>query len=533
MSMTNTTPATTTPPTTTIYPWREHELTFTAARDYPKAYTDVSMWVEFTSGAQASLRRPAFWDGGRTWRVRFAAPSPGRWEWRSFSSVEDTGLAGQSGELICEAGEATGHRFYKHGFWRMSSGGRNLVHADGRPCLLAADTAWALPWRATEEACRIYAQDRQAKGFNAVLLMSVQPDMGARGPRDRTADTGFDVGFEDLPSGHINQPIPAYFQYLDRLVAILVEHEIVPVFQPVFQGFGWKGLGVAGVVVPPEEYARYCRYLVARYGARPAIYLVGGDGSGYEAQIPAGGQAVERWDAYHQPTGIHYRPHADNRAWQDAKWLDFQWCQTGHFGEHVPERVSDMWRNRPVKAVANGEPTYENGGRLGKAAGWWQGHEAWSNLCSGGTLGVVYGAGSLWQWLLRPDEPEQAAYFRAEGAGWREALDFEGSRYVGLVAKILDGLPFADMAPNWQVTLGRRGLLVPGKLFICYTSEGGPHLFYSNQIPRHYRVIDPRSGAVLQTGVRPAPTSSTERWLLDEPSREPRVFIFCDEGLDA
>jgi hypothetical protein len=58
-------------------------------------------------------------------------------------------------------------------------------------------------------------QDRQAKGFNAVLLMSVQPDMGARGPRDRSADEGFDVGFEDLPDGHINQLNPAYFQYLD------------------------------------------------------------------------------------------------------------------------------------------------------------------------------------------------------------------------------------------------------------------------------------------------------------------------------
>ena len=417
-----------------VRPWREHEITLTATGDFPNPYTDVNVWAEFVHDNGAVLRRPAFWDENQVWRLRFASPiAEGRWTWRSHSSVEDSGLSGQSGELLVEPGPPPDHRFYRHGFWHMSPGGRSLIHADGTPALLVADTAWALPWRATEAQCRVYAADRRAKGFNAVLLMSVQPDMLAHGPRDRTADEGFDVGFEDLASGHLNQLNPTYFQYLDRLLAILVEHEIVPVLQPVFMGFGWKGLSVAGPVVPPAEYTRYCRYLVARYGARPVIYLAGADGSGREVQVPAGGQEIELWDAYAQPTGIHYRPHADNRAWQDAPWLDFQWCQTGHSGEHIPERVADMWRNTPVKAVANGEPTYEHGGWRGKAAGWWQGHEAWSNLCAGGTMGVVYGAGSLWQWRLHRDEPGHEAYFLAEGAGWREALDFEGSRYVGLM----------------------------------------------------------------------------------------------------
>lgn len=280
-------------------------------------------------------------------------------------------------------------------FW---DGGRNLVHADGKPALLVADTAWALPWRATEEHCRVYAADRRAKGFNAVLLMSVQPDMHAQGPRDRTVDEGFGVGFEDLPDGHINQLNPAYFQYLDRLTAILVEYEIVPVLQPVFQGFGWKGLSVAGTVVPPAEYARYCRYLVARYGARPMISLVGADGSGYEPQIPA------------------------------------------------------------------------------------------------------------------------------EGAGWREALDFEGSRYPGLMSRILDGLPFIDMQPNWQVTLGRRGLLVPGRLFIGYAEEGGPLMMFGDEVPLRYRVLDPRTGEVLHEGTR---ASATE-WIPDDGGG-PRVYICCDK----
>jgi hypothetical protein len=508
------------------HPWRAYEITLTAEHNHAQPYSDLEVWAEFVHDSGVVLRRPAFWDGGRTWRIRFASPGlAGRWAWRSFCSAADPGLDAQSGELICASSPASLQRFEQHGFWRMSPGWRSLVHADSTPALLAADTAWALPWRATEQQCREYAADRQAKGFNAVLLMSVQPDMHARGPRDRTADEGFGVGFEDLASGHINQLNPDYFQYLDRLIAILVEHEIVPVLQPVFQGFGWKGLSVAGTVVPPAEYARYCRYLVARYGAGPLIYLVGADGSGYEPQVQAGGQEIEQWDAYSQPAGIHYRPHADNRAWQDAPWLDFQWCQTGHGGEHVPERVADMWRNLPAKGVANGEPTYENGVAQGRAAGWWQGHEAWCNLCAGGTMGVVYGAGSLWQWRLHPNEPGHAPYFLAEQAGWREALDFEGSRYVGLITRILADLPLTDMEPNWQVTLGRRGLLVPNKLFICYTEAGGPLKIYGDRVPRHFRVIDPRTGAVVGEGTR----ASDDELILD-PGGAPRVYI-CAEGL--
>jgi hypothetical protein len=509
------------------HPWSEVELTLTAVQQYANGYTDVDVWADFTHDSGMTLRRPAFWDGGSTWKVRFASPlAEGRWTWHTFSSVDDVGLAGKTGTVTCEPGPGVAHRFYRHGFWRMSPGRRNLVHSNGRAAVLVGDTAWGLPWRATHEQCEVYARDRQAKGFNAVLLMSVQPDMDARGPRDRSADEGFDVGFEDLPAGHINQLNPAYFQYLDGLVSILVDHEIVPVFQPVFFGFGWKGLRVAGPVLPPEEYARYCRYLVARYGARPAIYLVGGDGTGREPQVAVGGEEVERWDAYRQPTGIHYRPHIVANAHQDAEWLDFQWCQTGHSGEHIPERVADMWRNEPVKGVANGEPTYEHGGKAGRAAGWWQGHEAWSNLCAGGTFGVVYGAGSLWQWAHRPEEPGQASFFLAPGAGWRQALDFEGSGYVGLVARILDGLPLADIAPNWEVTLGRRGLLSPGKLFIGYTEQGGDLRVFGDQVPLPYRVVDPRSGEVVVEGKR-----SSYAEAIPNVGEGPRVYICLD--LDA
>ena len=235
--------------------------------------------------------------------------------------------------------------------------------------------------------------DRQAKGFNAVLLMTVQPDMRAVGPRDRTADEGFDVGFEDLPTVTSASSNPGYFQHLRR-----------PGRHPArarHRAGAAAGLlqGSAGRAwTSPARSSRRRSTRATAATSSPAtapgrsIYLVGADGSGHEPQFPAGGAEMQTWDCYGQPTGIHYRPHADNRACQDADWLDFQWCQTGHGGEHVPERVADMWRNTPAKGVATASRPTRAPAAPAMRRGWWQGHEAWSNLCAGGTMGVVYGA---------------------------------------------------------------------------------------------------------------------------------------------
>ncbi len=505
---------------TPIQPWREHEIVLEAEEFEGDPYLDVEAWIDFEHECGTALRRPAFWDGGGTWRVRFASPlRDGIWRWRSGGNV--TALDGREGTLEVVPGETVG-RFEAHGFWHIPEGGRNLLHRDGTPALLVADTAWALPWRATLEDCEAYAKRRAEQGFNAALLMTLQPDRRAEGPEDREADGGFARAFDDLPTGTLRRLRPQYFREFDRLVGVLVAHGIVPVYQPVFHGFGWKGLGTAGNDVSPEDYARYCRYLVARYGARPAIYLVLGDGDGESEAVRRGGEEIERSDAYGQPTGLHYGPHGTNRSFQEAGWVDFQWCQTGHNGEHLPERTADLWRNEPVKAVANGEPTYERIGRPDRAVGWWQGHEAWCNLCAGGTMGVVYGAGSLWQWKLHRDEPGHPEWAMAAKADWRDALEFEGANYVGHVGRILAGMEFDGMAPTWSFTYGGRALAVSGKFFLIYLERGGDCTIRSEAVPRSYRIFDPRTGVVVATGElgaeRPAPVSTG--------SEDARVIVF-------
>jgi hypothetical protein len=136
----------------------------------------------------------------------------------------------------------------------------------------------------------------------------------------------------------------------------------------------------------------------------------------------------------------------------------------------------------------NGEPSYEHNGRQGTAEGWWQGHEAWCNVCAGALMDVAYGAASLWQWRLHPEEPGHGDYFLAQSAGWKEALDSEGSYYVGLVGKILNDLPITNASPCWDVSFNTRGLLDPGVFYLGYAEHGGPWVFFDaeGRVPSKY-----------------------------------------------
>ncbi|MEP3831892.1 MAG: hypothetical protein ABJM67_08940, partial [Rhodopirellula bahusiensis] len=106
---------------------------------------------------------------------------------------------------------------------------------------------------------------------------------------------------------------------------------------------------------------------------------------------------------------------------------------------------------------------------------------------------------------------------------WREALDFEGSKYPGIAAKILEGLPIENMEPNWDCTYGRRGLLVPGKLFVLYLPEGGNSAILCQDVPRSYRVYDPKTGKVMAEGTLEDKETAQAK---SDSSGEPRVLVF-------
>ena len=517
--------------------WATLEITLTSQSEYENPYTNVSVWAEFTNQNNDTLKRPAFWDGDNIWKIRFTSPDTiSTWKWLSYASnKQDEGLHGATGSVSSKpyGGE---NQLLANGLLKMAEGNRNVNQHSGKSFLVVGDTPWAIPFRATADQVATYAQDRQEKGFNCALLMSLQPDMNAIGPNERNTSQGFKKAFEDLSDGHINKMNPSYFQTLDQIIDILIEHEIVPVYQPVFHGFGWKGLKVLGNTIKPEEYVRYCKYLLARYGSKPAIWLIGGDHDGNDPGVKESGEMFQEWDSYGQPTGLHYNPCDDyvaewsvndpskhcmhfNKTHQDKEWLDFQWAQTGHDGAHQYHKVAEMYDNLPTKGAANGEPTYEgmNDGKNG--LGWWQGEEAWMQLMSGGTMGIVYGAASLWQWKITAEEEGWTAW-SSQPKSWEEALYMEGSVYAGMVGKILASIDMTNIEKRWDLAGGKPLLAKPGSLYISFLKEGGEIEIKS--LPKgkglQFKWTNPKNGEVVDSG-------SADSGKFNAPDNTPWVLI--------
>lgn len=466
-----------------------HEASFELDVEPGKEHL-AEAWVEFEWMGQGSapgvkVSRPAFWTGGRGFRVRFAAPRAGLWR----RTLHAPGPQGRPfGEVECqEAPLLQPHPCQTCACW-----------SNGGPILFAVDTAWALPWRASLEEAREYAKDRQAKGFNAALLMTIQPDTKAEGPLDPLLPGGFRRLVEGLEEGELGRPILGGWEEVEELILTLLDHGIVPFHTPLFFGFGWKGLDVIGPKAEPGQAARLARMLDARFGAWPAVWLAGADGTGQEPAVEAMGQELAKWTS--QPIGIHYNPWQDGTAHAAQEWARVHLIQTGHSEDHRPDRAARLAAQSPGKMTANGEPTYEGmkGGVLAGPA--WQAKEAWMNLCCGTGFGVFYGAGSLWQWKREGEEDHWDSWCCAPW-DWRAALGQPGSAHVGRIGRLLSDIPCHGLKPDDKAAFGAfcvsrrsQGVL---ELAIAFFPKGGQASLERWDVTAVCRAYDVLTGAVL------------------------------------
>jgi hypothetical protein len=526
-------------------PWRTAEITLRAAADHKNPYLELEPRILFSGPDGSTIERPAFWDGGRTWRVRFAAPMAGEWRYTPVHPTGDDGLDASAGAVLVEEQDEE-LAVYRHGFLRAASAGNHLEHADGTPFFWLGDTHWRFAWESWDGSNK--------PGWSSQF----------RGIVDRRVTQGFSVyqsnilsfggGWEDSAvwrNGAVYRELDVdYFRtVLDPRMAYIADEGLV------------NALGLAWFPAADHDadgLARFARYIVARYGSYPIAWTLGGEVAGYDPRLRR--SRIDGWrrvalairdaDDYGHPRSAHLtneRPIAD--YYQGEDWLTFTLHQHGHGDLDLGVRhYADHLAAYPGVPLIEGESMYEGivsvepvGRRVATDA---MVRQVAYRAIQSGCCGYSYGAQGCWN----------NAWEYGDGKTmwgdlpWYEGVDLPGGAQMGHLRRFYESLDWTKLRPTSSVF--DAGGLVNAVFYppavsadedrrtvVAYfgetyrSDEGTPVLTGLLARPYRLRWCDPRTGlftliadaAIPNHGslpVPPKPTADAD-WLLVAEARGP------------
>lgn len=513
------------------------EIVFLSQKEHGDPFNDVVLDVVFTTPKGDQIRVPAFWSGGRKWRVRYSSAQLGEHSFHTVcSDTADKGLHDVSGKVEIRPYRGD-NPLYRYGPIRVAADHRHFEHADGTPFFWLGDTWWMglcerLKW---PDEFKTLAADRHDKGFNVIQIVAgLYPDMGAFDERGRN-----EAGF---PWERDYRRIrPEYFDKVDERLQYLVDRGLVPCIVGAW-GYHLPWLGV-------ERMKKHWRYLVARYGALPVVWCVAGEVNlpyYLEKGFPKGGEKqTADWEGVIRylrkingfgrlitvhPTGL---PPLSGRAlYKDQGLLDFDMLQTGHGGQAdltpTIRTLRASYKSKPTMPVVNGEVCYE--ALLGRIPAEVVRLMFWTEMLSG-AAGHTYGANGIWQ-LNRKDKP----YGKSPHGGdyghipWDEAMKLPGSGQLGQAKRLLEKYPWHRFEPHpewaaWKVAKSDAqnefmvpyAAGVPGSIRIIYMPRPVSVTIHKLETNKRYTAsyFDPVSGK--RTEISQVHPDDRGEWSLSPP----------------
>jgi len=503
------------------------ELTFTAKDGYADPFNQVTLDAIFTDPAGTARRVPAFWAGGRTWKVRYASPLAGTHTFRTeCNHPADAGLHGATGAVTVTPYRGR-NPLYVHGPVQVAADKRHFEHADGTPFFWLADTWWMglchrLKW---PQGFKQLTADRVKKGFNVVQIVAgLYPDMHAFDPRGAN-EAGFpwEEGY-----AHIR---PEYFDRADERLAHLVANGISPC---IVGAWGWFIDWMT-----EDQLKAHWRYLVARYGAWPVLWCTAGEANlpWYLAKnFPEDDRTmVKRWtrlirflretDPFRRPITIHptaIKRYTARNCTEDETLLDFDMLQCCHAQNEAVaitiKAVRESYAATPRLPVLNGEPCYEM--LMGTITAPWPRRAFWSCVLNG-AMGHTYGGNGIWQ-ANQPGIPHGASPHGGNygNTPWGEAMRFSGSTHCAIGKKLLARFPWHRFEPHpeWTAYAGDVWLPLDGAAWL-WTSREVPAKDAPNRRSYFRRTFDlPKGRKVVRARLRFAGAAHVEAQLNGAPA---------------
>ncbi len=320
---------------------------------------------------------------------------------------------------------------------KASANGRYLTDSNGVPFLLMGDSPQSMMANLTLQQMSGYMQNRQALGFNSILVDALCTTYTG-GNGNGTAYDGtppFTSGTD--PSNYdLSTPNPAYFAELDALVNLAATNHLAVVLDPIETG-GWL---VTLENNGPSKAYNFGIYLGIRY--RNFANIVWQSGNDFQSwnTSPSDNNLVHQvmlgiasTDPVHlQTIELNYNFSYSNQDTTLSDVLTLDACYTYY---ETYDCFVQAYASTPVLPLFLTEANYEfenNTGELpGPAGPYVLREQAYWTLTSGGA-GQLYG--SHYTWLF----PQ----------GWFLFLNSPGAREIQYINGLFATLPWQQLVPD-------------------------------------------------------------------------------------
>lgn len=448
----------------TIVQWQpfELELIVPITATPNEKYRQVTLTATFHGPAGATFAVSGFWDGGNVWRVRFAPPKPGEWSYTLDVSDDQMAATRQTGTFRVEPATAdhvtTNPNF--RGFLRVSDNGRYLTYADGTPFFWLGDTIWAgnlMAMAFTADTTDVgpdvaefptYIADRQAKGFTTLQIIAGYPDKP-----ERINEGGSTL----LPDGTtIN---PAYFQWLDRRIQLIIDSGMVPVITGQWES--------AVIGLPLAELKAYWDYLLSRYQGYNVVWVTSGEYGFVEdlnkvrnlsAHIGKKATVGQLITIHPTPNKPHFA-YSSSTHFADDAWIDLHLHQTWD-QEATRNAIVADYALKPTRPIISGEAGYD---------GLWTWdrqkvrQDAWTAYFSG-AAGYTYGVLGIWNWNDGCCDNQRWGVTPR----WYDVIDLPSSMDMARLAQFFDQIEWWELTPNDSLVSSGYALTKPGEMYLVY-----------------------------------------------------------------
>jgi hypothetical protein len=253
------------------------EMTEQEAAQHPNPYMTVELRAEFRSPKGGTTKvMPGFWDGGRSFKLRFAPDFEGRWDFRLISNLPSV-------DKKIENFEATPAR--TPGFITVFNTRYFKHQQENTPHYWLGDTCYkfaTIPWETFQKVVDARAEQK----FNHIR--------------------GLVLGFDDYAAKVLadpERPLPEHFREVDRRVAYMNQKGII--YDLVMGGDQNQ---LADLLPKRQQRERYARYLVARYGAYNITWQGVQEFEEYEdgrAFLKEIYGYIQKWDPFQHPRSTH------------------------------------------------------------------------------------------------------------------------------------------------------------------------------------------------------------------------------------